>query len=366
VSDDLPLSGTTVLDLSLQLPGPYATLLLSSLGARVLKVEPPGGDPARDIDPPMFERLNAGKELLVLDLKREAGREVLRRLVTRSDVLVEGFRPGVAERLGAGPEALEDVNPRLVYCSLSGFGRGGPLARRAGHDLNFLGMAGAAGGGEGGADIRVPLVDLAAGTNAALAIVAGLMAARASGRGRHLDLALLDAAVAWSLVKRPRPGAEGAYGVFVTADERRVAVSVMEGPMWRRLCAALAWSDWLDDPRLATHDGRRARAAEIERRLREELLRQDAAAVLALADEHDLAITGVNDVGDVARDEQVLARGLLDGDRWLPLGPAGRALPVEGIRAAGADTLPVVGELGVSDGERERLRAQGAFGSAVQ
>jgi crotonobetainyl-CoA:carnitine CoA-transferase CaiB-like acyl-CoA transferase len=363
VSGDLPLGGTTVLDLSLQLPGPYATLLLAGLGARVIKVEPPQGDPARQIDPPMFERLNAGKELLVLDLKRDAGRELLHRLASRSDVLVEGFRPGVAERLGAGAAALMELNPRLVYCSLSGFGREGPLAQRAGHDLNFLGVAGAVGEEDGGAaHIRVPLVDLAAGTNAALAIVAGLLAARASGRGRHLDLALLDAAVAWSLVKPPRPGAEGAYGVFETGDGRRLAVSVMEGPMWRRLCVALGWSDWLDDSELASHDRRRARATEIERRLRDDLRRRDGAGVLALADEHDLAITAVNGLRDVAGDEQVLARGLFDGERWLPLGPAGRPLPLEPAGSPGADSAALIGELGVSDVERARLEEAGAFG----
>lgn len=132
--------------------------------------------------------------------------------------------------------------------------------------------------------------------------------------------------------------------------------------MWRRLCVALGWNDWLDDPELASHDRRRARATAIERRLRDELLRRDTEGVLALADEHDLAITAVNGLRDVARDEQVLARGLFDGESWLPLGPAGRPLPIKPAGRPGADTAAVIGDLGVSDVERAGLEAAGAFG----
>src|SRR6185437_10877292 len=128
-----PLAGRTVVDLSQQLPGPFATLLLRSLGARVIKVEPPAGDPAREIDPPMFARMLADKEVVVIDLKSEAGKAELRRLVTDADVFFEGFRPGVAARLGADWETLSGFNPRLVYCSLSGYGASGPLAGEPGH-----------------------------------------------------------------------------------------------------------------------------------------------------------------------------------------------------------------------------------------
>ena len=153
----------------------------------------------------MFARLSAGKEIVVLDLKRDEDRERLHDLVAGADIFCEGFRPGVVERLGADWETLSAINPRLVYCSLSGFGSAGPLADRPGHDLNFLALAAGlpAGLSDGEALIRVPWVDLAAGTNAALTIVAALLDRSATGAGRRLDVAMLDAAAVWSAVKLP-------------------------------------------------------------------------------------------------------------------------------------------------------------------
>ena len=233
----------------------------------MIKVEPPGGDPAREIDPPMFARMAADKEVRVLDLKSDEGRAELHELAAAADVFFEGFRPGVAERLGAGWDTLSALNPGLVYCSLSGYGSDGPLAATPGHDINFLALAGGlpAPAPPGEALIRVPWVDLAAGTNAALAIVAALLERERSGRGRRLDVAMLDAAAVWSNAKAPRPGGEGAYGVFATADGERVAVAVLEEEMWRRLCAAFGWEEWLADPEFADHEARRASAERVTR-----------------------------------------------------------------------------------------------------
>ncbi len=327
-----PLRGVTVVDLSQQLPGPFATLLLRTLGARVIKVEPPGGDPAREIDPPMFARLVAGKEVVVLDLKREDGRDRLHDLVGRADVFLEGFRPGVVGRLGADWETLSALNSRLVYCSLSGFGSAGPLAERPGHDLNFLALAAGlpAGLTDGEALIRVPWVDLAAGTNAALTVMAALLDREATGEGRRLDIAMLDAAAVWSAVKLPRAGAEGAYGVFAAADGGRVAVSVLEEAMWRRLCEAFAWTDWLDEPAMAGHDQRRARADEIAARLTREIAARSSAEVVELATRHDVAISRVNDLDEAATDPQIAARALFpDAASWRPLGPSAPALSLD-------------------------------------
>lgn len=337
------LEGVVVVDLSLQLPGPYCTLLLASLGARVIKIEPPGGDPAREIDPEMFERVNAGKEIFRADLKTEHGRHRVHDLVRAADVFVEGFRPGVTERLGVGWTALREINPDIVYCSLSGFGAEGPLARRAGHDLNFLGLAAGVGPGDGDGEslIRVPFVDLASGTSAALAIVAALLARPREG-GRHLEMAMLDSALAWSLAKLPREdGAEGAYGVFATSDGRHVAVAVLELPMWRRLCTALGWEDWASDSELDSHDARRAHAADITARLDRSLAARSLAEIEELADRYDLGITAVNSVPDLAEDPQVATRGVIATvDGWAPLGPVGSRVPL-----ASADReAPALGE----------------------
>lgn len=344
MTDWTPLGGVTVIDCSQQLPGPFSTLLLATLGARVIKVEPPAGDPAREIDPPMFERVNAGKQCVRLDLKADADRARLHELVAAGDVFVEGFRPGVTARLAADWETLSAINPRLVYCSISGFGATGPLASRPGHDVNFLALAAGlpAGLTSGEALIRVPWVDLAAGTNAALTIVAALHERDRSGRGRHLELAMLDAATAWAAAKQPRPGAEGAYGVFASADGRRVAAAVLEGAMWRRLCQAFGWSDWLADETMDDHDGRRARAAQVSERLAAELAARTADEVGALALEHDLALTPVNEPDEAARDPQIATRGLFaDGRRWRALGPAGRALELADASTPAVDARQI-------------------------
>jgi crotonobetainyl-CoA:carnitine CoA-transferase CaiB-like acyl-CoA transferase len=325
-----PLEGRTVIDLSQQLPGPFATLLLRTLGARVVKVEPPGGDAARRIDPEMFRRMAADKEIVTLDLKDEADRARLHALVADADAFVEGFRPGVAARLAADWDTLRELNPRLVYCSLSGYGAEGPLANRPGHDVNYLALAAglAAGPLDGEALIRVPWVDLAAGTEAALLILAGLMQATQTGLGRHLELAMLDAAAIWAAAKPPRPGGEGAYGVFVAADGGRVAVAVLEAEQWVRLCHAFGWEDWLTDPGFADHDGRRAHHREVTERLREAIAARPAAEVVRLAREFDIGISAVNDEAAAAADPQLAARDLFrDGEAWRPLGPAAAIVP---------------------------------------
>lgn len=321
------LAGVKVLDLSLQLPGPWATTLLTSLGAEVLKVEPPAGDPAREIDPPMFRRLIGSKRIINVDLKSEEGREEVRELAVRSDVLVEGFRPGVAARLGAGPEEMMKLNPRLVYCSISGFGLGGPLSGHPGHDLNFLGLSGGATAeaGVGSDPIRVPFVDLAAGTQAALMITAALKQRETTGKGVLLETALLDSAISWASIKLPQPGGEPVYGVFETEEGHRVAIAVLEEAMWQRLCVAFEWTDWQSDAAgLSTNEGRRSRAEEIEGRLCDAVGERSFNILMSLALEHDLAITPVMDAELASRNAQVRSREVLPvGDSWRPLGRSG-------------------------------------------
>ena len=192
------LSGLRVLDLSIWRPGPYATSLLVALGADVLKVEPPGGDPMRHYAG-LFEAVNAGKRSVVLDLKGNAGRERARALAVQADVVVEGFRPGVMARLGMDDAAVRALNPAIVYCSISGYGQEGDRAPLPGHDVNYQAWAGAL-TPEGGTAALPPLpsADLAAGMTAAFGICAAVIGRAASGRGTYLDISMTDVMATWT------------------------------------------------------------------------------------------------------------------------------------------------------------------------
>lgn len=242
------LAGLRVLDLTIWRPGPYATQLLAEQGADVLKVEPPGGDPMRSM-PDLFDILGAHKRSIVLDLKRDEDRARCLDLAADCDVLVESYRPGVAERLGVGYEAVRARNPTVVYCSISGFGATGPLAQVPGHDVNYLAYSGTLSpDGRAPHQPTVPLGDLGGGIAGAFAIVTAVLGARAHGRGERVDVSVTDVLAGWVGpvgevrmvgVERPLAGVPG-YGVFPTADGRHVAIGIMnEDHFWAGLCAAL-------------------------------------------------------------------------------------------------------------------------------
>ncbi|HEY1688852.1 MAG TPA: CoA transferase [Solirubrobacteraceae bacterium] len=338
------LDGIRVLDLSQQLPGPYATLLLASLGAEVIKVEPPSGDIAREVDHRMFEIVNAGKRSVVLDLKQARSRDLLKQLVRGCDVLVEGFRPGTVARLGADYATVSALRPDIVYCSISGFGVDGPYRDIPGHDLNYLGVSGGATSRAEAQEIGIPCIDLGSGTIAALSIVAALLERERTGLGRYLDVALLDSAVFFSGVKvPPTGGAEPAYMTAAAADGLELSIAVIEDKFWRNICRGLGWSDWLQDEALATHERRRARAQEIQERLRARIAEHPRAQWLAELWEADVPVAPVNAPAQVALDPQVQARGLMDNtdgpSAAVPLAP----LPFE-LRAQQLLPPPALGE----------------------
>jgi len=240
------LSGLRVLDLSIWRPGPYATSLLVALGADVLKVEPPGGDPMRHYAG-LFEAVNAGKRSVVLDLKGDAGRERALALAEQADVLVEGFRPGVMARLGMDDAAVRALNPAIVYCSISGYGQEGDRAPLPGHDVNYQAWAGAL-TPEGGTAALPPLpsADLAAGMTAAFGICAAVIGRAASGGGTYLDISMTDVMATWTgsagagSAGPPEAAATPGYGLFATADGGQVALGVVnEQHFWDALCGEL-------------------------------------------------------------------------------------------------------------------------------
>jgi crotonobetainyl-CoA:carnitine CoA-transferase CaiB-like acyl-CoA transferase len=332
-----------VLDFSQQLPAPFTTFLLAQLGAEVIKVEPPSGDAGREIDPRMFQIVNAGKRSVVVDLKDEGDRDRLRGLAATCSVVVEGFRPGTAERLGFGYEQMRELRPDVVYCSLSGYGAGGPYRDLAGHDVNYLGVAAGARADQAGW-IGVPFIDLGSGTTAALAILAAVRERDTTGEGCRLDLGMLDVATFWSGVKvPPAEGSEPVYGVFVAADGGMVSLAVLEDKFWRNLCNCLGWDDWVGDPDLATHARRRLRGREIEARLREAIEGMPRDAWLERFAAADVPAAPAYLPPEVGLDPQVQARHLVERGEgsdpdWRPVSP----LPA-GIRRDGRAAAPALG-----------------------
>ncbi|HRC86741.1 MAG TPA: CoA transferase, partial [Thermoanaerobaculia bacterium] len=282
----------TVVDLTRLIPGPLAARLLKDLGARVIKIEEPTlGDPARQAPPARGGRgalatlLLSGLESVALDLKRPAARQVLAALLEEADVLLSSFRPGTLARLGLGQEEVTRRFPRLVVCSLTGFGETGPLAPRAGHDLTYQALAGAL--AATGSTPALPVADVAGAWSVVASVLAALYGRERSGRGSFIDASLYDAAwhanlCAWvaeaggpqPLGRRlPLSGALPCYDLYPTADGRTVAVALLEAPFWRRFCRCLGRPDlrrrrFSSDPAV-----RRELAAELVRRSSEELER---------------------------------------------------------------------------------------------
>jgi len=267
------LAGTRVIDLSRHMPGPLATLLLADMGAEVIKIEPPAGDELRSLGPRgdegtsiYFQAVNAGKTTRRMDLTIAAVREEFLGLVKGADVLIESFRPGVMARLGVAYAVLKEINPRLVYCSLNGFGYHGPEAQRPAHDVNYLALAGALHHNGGNPPFfDPPFADCAGSLFAAIAILGALHGRARDGRGCEIDLALADvvmplellhlAELAAGIVPRPREGilngGAAAYNVYATADGIRVSLGALEPKFWRAFCASAERPDWItrrDDP----------------------------------------------------------------------------------------------------------------------
>src|SRR6266550_1228375 len=255
------LDGVRVLDLSRLLPGGYCTQLLQAQGAQVTKVEPPAGDPIRALPggSAYFEALHGGKQPLTLDLRTGAGRDALRRRVVDTDVLVEGFRPGVMERMELGYAALAEINPALVYCAITGYGSGGPMASRAGHDLNYLARSGALSlmpVHDGVPTIPgLQVADMAGGLEAAFLIAGALVARARTGRGARLEVSMTELMRTWTLLPRaarraglpglPLTGEVPCYHVYAVADGF-LTVAALEPDFWAAFCHAIDREDLKD------------------------------------------------------------------------------------------------------------------------
>ncbi len=304
---------------------PYATQLLVEMGAEVLKIEPPGGDPMR-VFPELFAVLNAGKRSIEVDLKDPDGVAEVLALAAGADALLEGFRPGVADRLGVGYEAVRAVNPAIVYCSISGFGAEGPLAQAPGHDINYQATAGVL-RPRGGRPVSgsLPVGDLGAGMTAAMATVAGWARARVTGEGERVDIGIADVLATWNGAvgqltpvgsRVPMDGLPG-YGTYRTADDRWVALGVLtEASFWSGLCRALGL-EHLDGLPLGE---RVARKPELDAVVAEAIAERSLDDVVAVLEKHDVPVSRVLDRGEMLELDHFRRRGTVITDSDV-LGP---------------------------------------------
>lgn len=270
------LQGIRVIDLSQYLPGPFAAAILGDLGAEVLKVEPVEGDPARYMPPVdadgiagMYKAINRNKRSVAIDLKSPEGKQSFTRLLARADVLLESYRPGVLDRLGFTRQRIDEINPRLVHCALSGFGQTGPLRLAPGHDLNYLALCGgleSSGSVDSPTIAFPPVADHASGQLAAMTTLAALMGRSQTGKGCFIDVSIAETVLAWQnwpLTLASYPGqntvrAQGMinggaayYRIYRTADGRFITLGAIEPKFWANFCKAVGHPAWIarqDDP----------------------------------------------------------------------------------------------------------------------
>jgi crotonobetainyl-CoA:carnitine CoA-transferase CaiB-like acyl-CoA transferase len=374
------LHGVLVLDFSRFAPGPFASLVLAELGAEVVKVEEPvRGDPMRGIlrsstegDQPLFAMLNRGKKSVTLNLKSADGRRIAQRLAARADVLLEGFRPGVMERLDLDYYTLSRANPGLVYVSISGYGQSGPYGHRAGHDLNYLALGGFSaltGGAEGPPGLSaVPVADMVAGLWAVLGALSALWQRAGAGRGQHVDVGMLDSVVSLlamplgeKLAGRAVPawgefvlaGSRANYNVYETSDGRYMALGALELHFWQAFCLAVGRPEWIARHGEPDHSSLRAEVAAL---FREQPLAHWTGLFIA----HDCCCEPVLDLAEVLTHPQVVARRVVhDGYLASPL--SRHPLPPDSAPALGEHTAQILEGLGYGDDDRKRLRECGVI-----
>ncbi len=339
-----PLAGLKVVELARILAGPWAGQTLADLGAEVTKVEAPRGDDTRQWGPPFIERegdrsaayfhsCNRGKRSVTVDFTTAPGQEKLRALLAEADVLIENFKVGGLAKYGLDYESVKALNPRLIYCSITGFGQNGPYAHRAGYDYIIQGMSGLMSitGDPDGQPQRagVAITDIFTGVYACTAILAALRQRDETGQGQHIDMALLDTAVSITanqamnyLATGTPPGRTGnyhpnlmPYQVFEAADGH-IIIATGNDAQYQRLCRLLGLEALADDPRYASNADRIAHRAELTAKLTEGTRTMAKADLLAACEAHGVPAGPINDLSEVLADPQVIRRGMqveLDG-----------------------------------------------------
>ena len=398
-----PLKGLRVLDLTQFLSGPYATQILADLGAEVIKVEPHGGDSSRHIPPYFVDRdsayylsVNRNKQSVAVDMKHADGKALVRELALKSDVLIENFRPGVAAKLGLDPAALSEAHPGLVWCSISGFGQDGPYRELPAYDMIVQALSGGMSmtGERDGLPVRsgIPLGDLAAGMFSVIAIQSALLERARTGRGRLIDVAMLDCQVsmlsyqaAYHLIAGVVPGPQGrehdsfaTYRTFIAGDGVNVVVCANTDRMWEDMAAELGVAHLLADPRYRSNADRHANRDTLLPELDRAFRSHDAQHWVDRFRARGIPVGSVNTLDRALSDPQVLHRQMV-----LPLADArGHDIRVAGnpIRfadeaqashryppALGEDGAQVIAEvLGWDDARIDSLFASGVLRDATR
>jgi crotonobetainyl-CoA:carnitine CoA-transferase CaiB-like acyl-CoA transferase len=387
-----PLDGLHVLDLSRLLPGPLCTMILGDLGADVVKIEQPGiGDYAR-FAPPLigdtgsaFLMLNRNKRSITLNLRNTEAKGILHKLATRADVFVESYQPGVAERLGVGYPAISEVNERIIYCSISGFGQTGPYRDLVGHDLNYLSYSGAIGatGLKGGPPVipAIQISDIQSAIYAAVAITAALYRREKTGEGEYIDVSLMDTAVAAMIMPLSYhfagasierggwflSGGAPFYNVYETKDRKFISIGSLEPKFWVELCKALGVEEY-QDQQIASAEV----SQKIQADLAEKFRGKKRDEWVKILNEREVPCGPVYDVSEVPADPQVKARQMIFEMETEAFGKLNQlATPIRIshnpliIRSAppklGQHTFEILRELGYSTREVERLKTEGAI-----
>ncbi len=367
------LDGVRILCVAGQYPGPFATMVLADLGADVVLVErPQGGDPGRQFAT-FFDPLNRNKRSLAIDLKQEAGREAFKLAVAQADALIEGYRPGTMQRMGLDYEVLRQVNPRLIYASISGFGQTGPYRDRAAHDISYQSIAGNhfrhARSGRTEVYPEVASADLLSASFAAIGILSALVARERTGTGTYIDVSMTDSLVAANAILLapvlngalpPNIMAEPAYGFFECKDGKLISFSIAyEDTFWRSLCGVLDMGDAANLTRVQ----RVAQAGPLRKRIEAALRSQTREEWERRLDEADTMFAPVLDLDETIHDPQLLSRGLFckipgdpSGQNYVrqPLDfSAYRGEPTRPVPRLGQHTVEVLREAGMS---RERIQ----------
>jgi crotonobetainyl-CoA:carnitine CoA-transferase CaiB-like acyl-CoA transferase len=388
-----PLKGVRVLDFTRVLAGPSASLALADLGAEILKVEPPEtGDETR-LFPPFredvshyFLSVNRGKKSIVVDLKTKAGVALVKDLAAKCDILIENYRPGVMDRLGLGYAALSTANPRLIYCAISGFGMTGPLRDRPSFDIVLQALSGALSvNGESGRapnKLGIPLGDLVGGINGPMGILAALYERGVTGRGRLIDVSLLDgligmlgylAQLAFFTGEDPKPqGSEHPnlvpYGIF-PAKDGSIIIACLMNSFWERICQALAIQDFIKDPRFASIQKRRDNRAQVNQMISQFTRQKSVSELVDLFTQHQVPHAPILGIKEALAQPQAVARAMVVETEHQVLGKipiVNRAIKFPGDEQPIPTAPPVLGQhtdeilkgiLGLTSKQIEELRA---------